>query len=195
MATKLQKDRNRQYFIEAAKKVVITDGVSNVTVRKIADIAGFSYATIYNYFHDINHLLWHVVMSCIEDVVHSLERHIGRKPYTFGRIKEIYREYVEYFLRNPNVFRLIFFHQIGDAPKEFKSNSDEPRLAPRLLAGLEDPGCRNIEDDEVPILARIITSSIHGMLSLYLSDKTDQTPDDLKQNVDKMLGYLLLKRP
>ena len=194
MATRLQKNRNKQYFIEAAKNVVITDDVSNVTVRKIADIAGFSYATIYNYFHDLNHLLWHVVISCIDDVVHSLERHLGSKPYTFSRIKEIYREYVGYFLQKPNVFRLVFFHQIGDPPEEFKSYSDEPQLAPLLLVNLEDPGCRSISKGEIPILARIITSSIHGILSLYLSNKTDQSPNDLKQNVDKMLGYLLLKR-
>ena len=48
MTTDLQKTRNKQYFIDAAKSVVITDGVTNVTVRKVAEIAGFSYATIYN---------------------------------------------------------------------------------------------------------------------------------------------------
>ena len=75
------------------------------------------------------------------------------------------------------------------------SYSDEPQLAPLLLADLNDPECRSIGKDEVPVLAKIITSSIHGMLSLYLSNKTRQNPDDLKQCVDNMLGYLLLKRP
>ena len=195
MATQLHKNRNKQFFIEAAKNVVLAGDISNLTVRKIADIAGFSYATIYNYFHDLNDLLWHVVMSCVDDVVHALEKKLGSKPYTYDRIKGIYREYIGYFLLNPNVFRLIFFYQIGDPAEEFKNNSNEPQLAPLLLANLEDPGCRSIGEDEVPILARIITSSIHGMLSLYLSDKTDQNPDELKQNADRMLGYLLLKRP
>lgn len=195
MTTKLQKERTKQYFIEAAKKAVISDEVSNVTVRKIAEIAGFSYATIYNYFKDLDHLLWHVVASCIDDVVHFLEYHLGNKPYTFSKTKEIYREYVGYFLQKPNVFRLIFFHQIGDPPEEFQGYSDEPQLAPLLLSNLEDLKCRSIGKGEVPILARIITSSIHGMLSLFLSNKTAQSPNDLKQNVDKMLGFLLLKRP
>ena len=195
MTTELQKKRNKQYFIEAAKNIVVADDVSNVTVRKIADDAGFSYATIYNYFHDVNHLLWHVVISCVDDVVQSLNRHLKPAPYTFSRIKDIYREYVGYFLLKPNVFRLIFFHQIGEPPEELGSYSDKPHLAPLLLSNLEDPRCRSIGKDEVPVLARIITSSIHGMLSLHLSKKTDQSPDDLKQNVDKMLEYLLLKRP
>ena len=195
MTTKLQKDRNKQYFIDAAKNAVISDDVSNVTVRKIAEIAGFSYATIYNYFRDFDHLLWHVVGSCIDDVVDSLESHLGNKPYTFKKIKEIYREYVGYFLLKPNVFRLIFFHQIGDPPDEFRSSSGEPQLAPLLLANLDDAECRSIGKDEVPVLARIMTSSIHGMLSLFLSNKTDQSPNELTENVDKMLGYLLLKRP
>ena len=195
MATKIQKTRIKQYFIDAAKNAVIKKGVSNVTVREIAEIAGFSYATIYNYFKDLNHLLWHVVMSCIDDLVHTLDRHLENKPYTFSRIKEIYQEYIGYFLQRPNIFRLIFFHQIGDPPKEFQDYRDDPQLALLLLSNLKDSRCRVISKGEISVLARIITSSIHGMLSLYLSKKTDQNPADLKQNVDNMLGYLLLKRP
>jgi AcrR family transcriptional regulator len=144
MTTKLQKVRIRQYFVEAAKSLVIADGVSNVTVRKIAEIAGFSYATIYNYFRDINHLLWHVLMSFIEDTVQFLEPHLGSKPYTLGKIKEIYQEYVRYFLQRPNVLDLIIAHQIGEPPEEFRSYTADAQLAPLLLANLDAPGCRSI---------------------------------------------------
>ncbi len=195
MTTKLQRDRNERYFVEAAKSLVISEGVSNVTVRKIADVAGFSYATIYNYFRNINHLLWHVAMSFIEDIVQSLEPYLGDKPYTLRRIREIYHEYVGYFLERPNVLHLIVAREIGEPPEEFRRYNADPHLALWLLTNLEDPECRSIGKDEVPILSRIITSSIHGMLSLYLSNKTDQNADGLKEDVNTMLEYLLAKQP
>ena len=48
----IQRQRMMKYFIEAGKQIILEEGVKNVTVRKVADLAGYSYATLYNYFED-----------------------------------------------------------------------------------------------------------------------------------------------
>jgi AcrR family transcriptional regulator len=40
----------RSYFILAAKEIISIEGVNHVSVRKVPKKAGYSYATIYNYF-------------------------------------------------------------------------------------------------------------------------------------------------
>ena len=109
----LQKSRNRQYFIDTAKDLLLKEGFSQLTIRNIGEAAGFSYATIYNYFQDLNHLLWHVAMSFIGEIVRSFEKELANKPYSLQDLKTIYRAYAGYFLKNPNVFYLIFFHLLG----------------------------------------------------------------------------------
>ncbi|MDP4092633.1 MAG: TetR/AcrR family transcriptional regulator, partial [Bacillota bacterium] len=58
MNKELQKSRMKKYFIDAAKEILVNEGVSNVSVRKVGEVTGYSYATIYNYFKNLDHLLW-----------------------------------------------------------------------------------------------------------------------------------------
>ena len=48
----IQEQRMRGYFIQATKEIIKGEGIKSVSVRNIADRAGYSYATLYNYFKD-----------------------------------------------------------------------------------------------------------------------------------------------
>lgn len=45
-----------QYFIEATAAIIEEEGYDHITIRKIADKAGYNSATIYNYFSELSHL-------------------------------------------------------------------------------------------------------------------------------------------
>ena len=49
---KIQEERIRGYFIQATKEILKGEGLSALSVRNIADRAGYSYATLYNYFKE-----------------------------------------------------------------------------------------------------------------------------------------------
>ena len=50
----IQEQRIKGYVIQAAKEILKGEGLKSISVRNIADQAGYSYATLYNYFKDIN---------------------------------------------------------------------------------------------------------------------------------------------
>lgn len=60
---KIQEERMKRYFIQATKKILKGEGLKAVNVRTIAKEAGYSYATLYNYFKDIKDL----VFECVKD--------------------------------------------------------------------------------------------------------------------------------
>jgi len=64
----IRRKRVMDDFIRAARSILEAEGVDGVSARKVADRAGWSYATIYNYFRDINHLLWHCIPLYVEDI-------------------------------------------------------------------------------------------------------------------------------
>ncbi len=49
--------RIRGYFIEAAQEIIDKEGIHAVTIRKVAQRAGYNSATLYNYFRNLDHLL------------------------------------------------------------------------------------------------------------------------------------------
>ena len=59
----IQERRMKGYFIDATKELLKGEGLSAVSVRSVADKAGYSYATLYNYFKDLNDLIF----ECVRD--------------------------------------------------------------------------------------------------------------------------------
>ena len=52
-----QKRQKRIQFINAAKELIDLEGFQSVSIRKIAQRAGFHNSTLYLYFQDLNQLL------------------------------------------------------------------------------------------------------------------------------------------
>ena len=49
----IQEERIKTYFLDSAKNLLRAEGLKGVSVRNVAYRAGYSYATLYNYFKDI----------------------------------------------------------------------------------------------------------------------------------------------
>ena len=52
-----QKAKNAICFIKATQELLDTEGIEKLSIRKIAEKAGFHNSTIYLYFKDIQHLI------------------------------------------------------------------------------------------------------------------------------------------
>ena len=57
----IQEQRIKSYFIQATKEILKGEGLKCISVRNIADKAGYSYATLYNYFKDVQDLIHEMV--------------------------------------------------------------------------------------------------------------------------------------
>jgi AcrR family transcriptional regulator len=100
----IQEQRMRGYFIQATKEILRGEGLRNVSVRNIAERAGYSYATLYNYFKDIKDLIF----ECVKDFQAECEDHVRRETKNSARGKEkieaIVKAYVKYFVQYPGIF-------------------------------------------------------------------------------------------
>ncbi|MDR0660891.1 MAG: TetR/AcrR family transcriptional regulator [Prevotellaceae bacterium] len=110
----IQEQRIKGYFIQAAKELLKGEGLKRVSVRIVADRAGYSYATLYNYFKDLNDLIF----ECVKEFQAECEEHVKVKtkksPEGKQKIKDIVKAYVGYFNEYPGVFGLFFLERMGD---------------------------------------------------------------------------------
>ena len=98
----IQEERIKTYFLDSAKNLLRAEGLKGVSVRNVAYRAGYSYATLYNYFKDINDLLF----RCVEDFCQEVgdfvaARTEGGAPGREG-LRRTARAYVEYFVEYPS---------------------------------------------------------------------------------------------
>jgi len=72
----LQKKRIMQYFIDSAEYIIDKEGIDNITIRKVASLAGYNSATLYNYFENLDHLIFVVGLNHLENYHNALPNYI-----------------------------------------------------------------------------------------------------------------------
>ena len=63
----IQRKRTMTYFINATEELIHEIGINKITLRKVADRAGYNSATLYNYFENLDHLIFYAAMKNIKE--------------------------------------------------------------------------------------------------------------------------------
>jgi len=101
--------RMMDYFITAADEIIKEDGIEKATIRNIAAKAGYNSATIYNYFNDLEHLIFFTKIANLEVYKARLYNEIEDDLDALEELREVFRIFVEETFKNPNDFYDLFF--------------------------------------------------------------------------------------
>lgn len=187
----LKTQRVKSYFVQATKKIILDEGVENVSVRKVADLAGYTFSTIYNYYGNLNELLQDVKTDMINDLMLHMQSTLPGKVFELDDIKKQNRLYVGYFIDHPNIFS--FFYSYRLHPLE-KDRAEVPDFSPQYMEtyrGFVESGV--IRESEVMPLAKTFIYSIQGLLALYFSDN-GMSVEILFEELDHVAEFLLRER-
>ena len=109
----LQEQRMRGYFIQAAKEIIRGEGLVCVSTRNVAERAGYSYATLYNYFKDIKDLVFECAVEFLDEARAFVREALGSLPAGEKRLKAVVTAYLNYFIQYPGIFDLLFLEKIS----------------------------------------------------------------------------------
>lgn len=191
----IQRKRMERYLIDAAKSIIRDEGVEAVTVRKVADLAGYSYATLYNYFSDVNELLWYVAADYLDEMVERLVSQGEKSGPSPQGLKEIYRTYINFYLDNPTVYRFVFFKQMGEPPAEVAKKMSAPVLGEKqmeVLLRCAEEGYLAKED--IQAVGEMITIFVHGLLLFYFAERMQFDQEEMFMKMERAIDMLLRKK-
>ncbi|MDO4842225.1 MAG: TetR family transcriptional regulator [Phoenicibacter congonensis] len=104
-----ERDKMVVMFISAAREIVETEGLKNITVRKVADLAGCNSSLLYFYFHDVDELVTMASMSYLEKYTRSLVADLKKLDNNYDIFIHTWEVFTVYTLDNPEIFNQIFF--------------------------------------------------------------------------------------
>jgi len=107
-----------EFFIEATEKVIENEGVENVTARKIADLAGYTSSTIYNYFEELNHLIFFGSLRFLNDYIEDLSVYIEKENEPMEKYLSTWECFCKHSFNNPQIYNIIFIANLGSEPNE-----------------------------------------------------------------------------
>lgn len=105
----IQRKRMMSYFINAADEIIYEDGIEGVTLREVAKRAGYNSATIYNYFENLDHLIFYAAMKNIKDYSLALGTYLSDAKNAMDRFLKIWECFCDYAYDNPETYNAIFF--------------------------------------------------------------------------------------
>ncbi|MDC7226585.1 MAG: TetR/AcrR family transcriptional regulator [Spirochaetales bacterium] len=192
-ASELQKQRMTQYFIDAAKEILRGEGLKVASARNIADKAGYSYATLYNYFEDLTSLIF----ECVRDFQAELEALITPAVESTengaDKIRRGVTAWINYFVQYPGIFELFFLERIG----EVGHRSD---IADVIYASIE-PACQpgldqlvsegSLTQNEAETKMNSIRFQITGLLLYYGNRKNPSDYTGLIKTLDRQIELLI----
>jgi len=110
----IQRKRMLTYFIEAAKKIIEEEGLQAVTIRKVADMAGYNSATLYNYFENLNHLMFFASMKYLSEYAESLKEFTKESKNSLETYINVWRCFCYHSFRRPEIYYNIFFSEFSN---------------------------------------------------------------------------------
>ena len=112
----IQTVRMMTYFINATADIIEKEGIDNVTIRKIADLAGYNSATIYNYFEDLSHLIFFASMSVVKEYTDALPKYLEKARTPLERYFLIWECFCKYSFESPKIYYAVFSANLGTHP-------------------------------------------------------------------------------
>lgn len=178
---KIQEERMINYFKDAAKELIRGEGLAVISARNVAERAGYSYATLYNYFKDIRDL----VFSCAEDFMDECMKYVVKNTNDMlpgrERLKKIIQEYAKFFVQYPGIYELLYFEKIKVLSTK---NSDIQEIRMFLLSLIEDD-LNELKFNDMQ--KEVFNYTLSGYFNEYLSRRNDM---DYKLFNDKLIEII-----
>jgi AcrR family transcriptional regulator len=189
----IQEQRMRGYFMQATKELLKGEGLKSLNVRAIADQAGYSFATLYNYFKDVKELVFLCVNDFQDECSSEIKLKVKKVPQGTERIKAIATAYMLYFVQYPSVFNLFFIEKLGDIGQKQPTSELIFTFLDRLCA--EDwEYCiknQNADENEIALIKQELNYAAAGMLLFYMNRIQPANYAEFIKIADKQLNTII----
>ncbi len=191
----IQTNRMMALLIDSTAQIIEEEGINNVTIRKVADVAGYNSATIYNYFEEFSHLIFFSSMKFIKKYTDSLPKYVSAYNDPINRYLFIWDCFCKYSFKDAEIYYAVFSADLGCQPKQlqkkyygiFPTNLKgvpqdlhemllESNLLKRIRLSLDK--CieeKYIEKEQAETIARIHHLIWQGMLTRFINKRSSYT--------------------
>ncbi|MEW6112165.1 MAG: TetR/AcrR family transcriptional regulator [Thermodesulfobacteriota bacterium] len=184
-----ERETRRRLILAAAQRLFAEKDFRCVTVREIAKTAEVSIGTIYNYYANLDDLLFDVFLKGSEEITERLEVERQRdQPCSLDRLCEIY---IEYLNENMTFYQMIGHFMLGGilaSGATEKLNLVMRALMERIDAILIAEGVKS----ETRLHSHALFSALNGIMISY-ARYPGRSRDEIRSHT-KRLARLIARR-
>jgi len=177
-------------MLATARDIIAAKGLRSLKVRDVAEAAECSIGSVYNEFGDFDGLILTVNRETVQALAAKLRAVPSDDPVR--QLHGLARAYLEFFMAHANLLRSLYEHRMED-DRPFPE--DILHMVMRAFALMHEPLLRLLPDRppaEMAMLARLMFSAAHGIISLGLEDRMVAVPpENLRQQLAQFVDTYL----
>lgn len=199
----IQKRRMMGYFIDAAKQIIDDGGIEALSARDVADIAEYNCATLYNYFDDLDHLIFYASLKYLKSYIDDIKNYTKNARTPVDRYIKVWECFCYHSYDMPKIYNSIFFdkystklnHDIKEYysifPEELGDQEDDIKpmllgqniyernltiLQPCIKKGfLKEENADDVNEMIILLYQGLLTRMVKGQLSYSVEEAVQKT--------------------
>jgi len=187
-----------RYFVDATSEIIEEEGIDKITIRKVADRAGYNSATLYNYFSEVSHLIFFAAMKFLKPYTDEVSAILERSGNPLEKYIEAWDCFCRHSFKTPEIFHAVFIMDLGDQPEKLLEHYYElypnelikipEELKPILFERNVTKRGRSfleialkegyISEENIDAINELTILIWQGMLTNILNNRRDYLPDE-----------------
>ncbi|MDQ0205750.1 TetR/AcrR family transcriptional regulator [Alkalicoccobacillus murimartini] len=208
----IKRQRMWQYFIEATADIINEEGFDHITIRKIADKAGYNSGTLYNYFSELSHVIFFASMRFLKPYTNDVAEYLSRGNTSLEKYLLGWECLCKHSFKQPQLFHAVFIMDLGnkpdalfeeyyqvyssdinDFPEDLKPVLFQRSMTKRGLSLLEKANQEGlIEEKQVETITELTTLIWQGMLTNLLNNRYQFTPEEATEHTMRYIRQIVM---
>lgn len=167
-------EQRRKSIIKVVRKLIKKGGLGEISLRKVAELAGYSTTVVYSLFEDKAMLISQAMGEDLQELTNAMRRAGEAHSQPLDRIRAMGRAYVDFGLKHPDEYAFVFMQKRPHAPNEVArvqhgDPAEDPYAFSRtLFAQWAATGEVSGVDTDIDLMTQIYWEGIHGFTSRQL---------------------------
>jgi AcrR family transcriptional regulator len=167
-------EQRRKAIIKIVRKLIKKGGVGEISLRKVAELAGYSTTVVYSLFEDKAMLITQAMDEDLLELTRVLGEAAQQHSEVLARIRAVARAYVHFGIAHPDEYAFVFMQRRPHAPNESarvqhgNPQQDPYAFARALYVDWAATGAVSADPLDIDLMTQIYWEAIHGMTARHL---------------------------
>ncbi len=177
-------EQRRKAIIKIVRKLIRKGGMGEISLRKVAELAGYSTTVVYTLFGDKAALITQAMDEDLLELTRTITQAVAQAEPGWPRLRAMGRAYVQFGIDHPDEYAFVFMTRRPHAPNEAArvqhgNPAQDPYAAGRLLVSeAAEMGLISSRPEDIELMVQILWEGIHGLTArlLVIGDDDNWVP-------------------
>lgn len=167
-------EQRRKAIIKIVRKLIKKGGLGDVSLRKVAELAGYSTTVVYSLFEDKATLIAQAMEEDLLELTRVMAAAAATHQAPLERIRAMGHAYIQFGMAHPAEYAFVFMQQRPHASNEASRvrhgdpSQDPYAFARSLWADVAKAGAVSSDELDIDLMTQVYWEGIHGLTARHL---------------------------